>query len=256
MNSSSARLLPSHGACGPLPLLLLPKSIAILPLDERERFQLLAITLCLREDNGTGRLRVSDLLALVSNGTYTKEEIERTENELLHVLGWRINPPTAMQFAFHIMSVITPHVANIHDDLVAKVMDETAYQAENSVRDYSLSQDGSSSIAVAALINAAYQLLDSGIRREFLLALCCTLVGILPIRRSCRWRGCVYRVSSTLAKPPTTIRRTSPRETRALMLQSSLLWRSMQSTGHLMAADALHQLAREREANLLWCKFP
>ena len=119
----------------------------------------------------------SELLALVSNGTYTKEEIERTEEELLHVLRWRINPPTAMQFAFHIMSLLTPHIANIHDNLVARMLDETAYQVENSVRDYSLSQERSSSIAVAALFNAAHQLLDSGIRRKFLLSLCCTLVG-------------------------------------------------------------------------------
>jgi len=146
-------------------------------LDERENFQLLVVAAYYVSVKTMEQVAFgSDLLALLSNGSYTKEEIERTEKELLHGLGWRINPPTAMQFAFHIMSVVTPHIANIHDDLVARMMDETAYQAENSVRDYSLSQDRSSSIAVAALINAAYQLLDSGIRREFLLALCCTLV--------------------------------------------------------------------------------
>lgn len=147
-------------------------------LAERENYQLLSIAAFYVSVKTIERVAFgSDLLALLSNGSYTKEEIERTEKELLHVLGWRINPPTAMQFALHIMSVITPHVANINDDLVARMLDETAYQAENSVRDYSLSQVRSSSIAVAAMFNAAYKLLDSGIRQEFLLALCCTLVG-------------------------------------------------------------------------------
>ena len=147
-------------------------------LAEREHFQLLSITAFYVSVKTTERVVFgSELVALVSNGTYTKEEIERTEEELLHVLRWRINPPTAMQFAFHIMSLVAPHIANIHDDLVARMLDETAYQVENSVKDYSLSQERSSSIAVAALFNAAYHLLDSGIRRKFLLSLCCTLVG-------------------------------------------------------------------------------
>ena len=118
----------------------------------------------------------SELLALVSDGIYTKEEIERTEKELLHGLVWKVNPPTPMQFACLILSLFTPHIA-MPDELVARVLDEIAYQVESSVRDYNLSQERSSSIAVAAMFNAAYQLLDSGIRQEFLLALSCILVG-------------------------------------------------------------------------------
>ncbi|EJK64102.1 hypothetical protein THAOC_15196 [Thalassiosira oceanica] len=147
-------------------------------LVKRERFQLLAVAAYYVSVKTTEKVTCgSDLLALVSCGTYTKEEIERTERELLIVLRWRINPPTVLQFGCLIMSLVVPHVPNIHGDLVAKMLDETAYQAENSVRDYSLSQERSSSIAVAALFNAADQELNSDIRREFLLALSWTLVG-------------------------------------------------------------------------------
>ncbi|EJK46006.1 hypothetical protein THAOC_35351 [Thalassiosira oceanica] len=146
-------------------------------LAHRENFQLLAVaafyvSVKTMESVAFG----SDLLVLASNGTYTKEEIERTEKELLHGLGWKVNPPTAMQFAFLIMSIVTPHTA-MHDELVMRVLDETAYQVESSVRDINLSRGRSSSIAVAAMFNVAYQLLDSGIRQEFLLALSCILVG-------------------------------------------------------------------------------
>ncbi|EJK55202.1 hypothetical protein THAOC_25088 [Thalassiosira oceanica] len=146
-------------------------------LAERENFQLLAVAAFYVSVKTMERVAFgSDLLALVCNGAYTKEEIERTEKELLHGLGWKVNPPTAMQFAFLIMSLVTPHIA-MHDELVVRVLDEAAYQAESSVRDINLSRERSSSIAVAAMFNAAYQLLDSGIRQEFLLALSCILVG-------------------------------------------------------------------------------
>ncbi|EJK48026.1 hypothetical protein THAOC_33215 [Thalassiosira oceanica] len=145
-------------------------------LADRENFQLLAVAAFYVSVKTMERVAFgSDLLALVSNGTYTKEEIERTEKELLHGLGWKVNPPTAMQFACLIMSLVTPHIA-MHDELVVRVLDETAYQAESSVRDINLSRERSSSIAVAAIFNAAYQLLESGIRQEFLLALSCILV--------------------------------------------------------------------------------
>jgi len=147
-------------------------------LAERENFQLLSIAAFYVSVKTMERAVFgSDLLVLVSNGVYTKEEIERTEKELLQGLGWRVNPPTATQFACLIMSLVTPLIANMHDELVARVLNEIAYQAENSVRDYSLSQERSSSIAIAAMFNAAHQLLDSSVQQKFLLALCYTLVG-------------------------------------------------------------------------------
>ena len=146
-------------------------------LKARENYQLLSIAAFYVSVKTMERTALgSELLALVSDGIYTKEEIERTEKELLHGLVWKVNPPTSMQFACLILSLFTPHIA-MPDELVARVLDEIAYQVESSVRDYNLSQERSSSIAVAAMFNAAYQLLDSGIRQEFLLALSCILVG-------------------------------------------------------------------------------
>ena len=146
-------------------------------LKARENYQLLSIAAFYVSVKTMERTALgSDFLALVSDGVYTKEDIERTELELLHGLVWKVNPPTPMQFAGLILSLLTPHIG-MHDELVARVLDEISYQVESSVRDYNLSQERSSSTAVAAMFNAAYLLLDSGIRQEFLLALSCILVG-------------------------------------------------------------------------------
>ena len=160
-------------------------------LAERENFQLLSIAAFYVSVKTMERAVFgSDLLVLVSNGVYTKEEIERTEKELLQGLGWRVNPPTATQFACLIMSLVTPLIANMHDELVARVLNEIAYQAENSVRDYSLSQERSSSTPLRPCLTRPTNCSTRASSRNSYLRCVTPSSGISPIRspilRSCR----------------------------------------------------------------------
>ena len=145
-------------------------------LSDRKSFQLLSMATLYVAVKTTERVAIgSEFLAQMSRGAYTKDEIEGAEMELLQGLDWRVNPPTAMQFICHILSLIVQR-AGLDDDVLARVLDESAFQAENAVRDYELSQERQSSVAMAAMFNAA-EVLDTDLRREYLFKLSDVLDG-------------------------------------------------------------------------------
>lgn len=139
-------------------------------LSDRKPFQLLSMATLYVAIKTTERVAIgSEFLAQMSRGAYTKNDIEKVEMELLKGLEWRVNPPTAMQFICHILSLVV-RGAGLDDDALARVLDESAFQAENAVRDYGLSQERQSSVAMAAMFNAA-EVLDTDLRRDYLFQL-------------------------------------------------------------------------------------
>ena len=109
----------------------------------------------------------SDMFASMSNGLYTISDIEDMEKIILHGLQWRINAPTSVQMAYHILSLVFTHLRQQHADgtrnLIEEttwcyLLDETRYQVEYALRDYAFSVfERPSTIALAAILNSLDQ---------------------------------------------------------------------------------------------------
>ena len=94
-----------------------------------------------------------DLIARLSNGAYTRDDIERMERRLLTALQWRVNPPTCKQFAAIMIHDLLPsHV--VDNAMKDVVMDLTVLQSELAVAHSLCVGAPASSVAYAALMNA------------------------------------------------------------------------------------------------------
>ena len=144
-----------------------PSSLTRLFLQDREKYQLLAlsafyIAIKINEPVAFD----SDLVAAISQGMYSKEEVETTELLLLHGLRWRMCAPTSVQFANHILSLILPQV-DIQESTWGFILDEVKYQTECAVKHSFFTKTLSSNIAIAAIFNAIQQI-DRQDRRAIL----------------------------------------------------------------------------------------
>ena len=75
------------------------------------------------------------------------------ERTLLSGLSWRCHTPTAHQVGLSILSLLLPYV-DIPEVTWGYLMDETKYLTELAVRDYYFSTKRTSTIALAAILNA------------------------------------------------------------------------------------------------------
>ena len=138
--------------------LSVPSEFASVALQDQREFQLVVLTSLYIAIKMNERVAFSsELLSGVSRGGYTIEEIEDAEKMILHGLGWRINGPTPLQMALHILSLM--QIGEILstgslNDLLNKVK----YQTEIASRDYNLSIQRSSTIALMVLFKAFKQL--------------------------------------------------------------------------------------------------
>ncbi|KAL7540698.1 hypothetical protein ACHAXR_010312 [Thalassiosira sp. AJA248-18] len=94
----------------------------------------------------------SSKLVEMSNGVYSAEDIEATELIILQGLEWRICVPTSIQIAHHILSLILPHV-NLEETTWDFILNEVRFQTEHAVRDYYLSSQRPSAVALSAITN-------------------------------------------------------------------------------------------------------
>mmetsp|Transcript_27578 Transcript_27578/g.40731 ORF Transcript_27578/g.40731 Transcript_27578/m.40731 type:complete len:297 (+) Transcript_27578:163-1053(+) len=121
---------------------------------DRRTFQLAAMT-CLytaikiHEPQALEPKVISEL----SRGSYTEEEITDMEREILEAMQWRMNPPTPLSFIQAFLSIIPD---NVMKEIDREAVTETAkYQTQLAVLDYHFLSCSPSSIAIAALVNAA-----------------------------------------------------------------------------------------------------
>ena len=89
-------------------------------------------------------------------GLYTKEEIETMERTLLSGLSsWSCDlSPTAYEVGRTVLSFLVPYT-NLSEATWSFLPDEVKYQIEHAVRDYYFSTQRTSTIALAAIFNAA-----------------------------------------------------------------------------------------------------
>eukprot|EP00984_Skeletonema_dohrnii_P037533 scaffold39684_cov133-Skeletonema_dohrnii-CCMP3373.AAC.3 len=123
-------------------------------LRDQSKFQLLTIAALYTSIKINESIVISsDLFSEMCSRAYTVEEIEDMEHTLLRGLSWRCHVPTAHQVGLSILSLILPSVDGIPEVKWGILMDEMKYLTELAVRDYYLSTQRTSTVALAALFN-------------------------------------------------------------------------------------------------------
>jgi hypothetical protein len=134
------------------------------------KFQLLTIAALYISIKINEKRAISSVwFAKMSRGVYTAEEIEDMERTLLSGISWQCHAPTASQVGFYILSLILPKV-DLLEVTWGFLMDEMKYLTELAVREYYFSTQRTSTVALAAIINASNEL-DFKPRQDFMKAL-------------------------------------------------------------------------------------
>lgn len=95
------------------------------------------------------------LLAAISHGCYTEEDIADMEQEILTALSWRMNGPTAHDFLNHIIALLPPSTQHYDDATMMTLLDFSKFQVEIAVCDYDFALQKPSVVALAAILNSA-----------------------------------------------------------------------------------------------------
>ena len=124
-------------------------------LRDQSQFQLLTIAALYSSIKVHERVALSsDLFAeIICSRAYTAEEIEDVEHILLSGQSWRCHTPTAYQIGLAILSLLLPYV-DIPEVTWGFLIDEMKYLTELAVRDYYFAFERTSTIALAAVLNA------------------------------------------------------------------------------------------------------
>lgn len=131
-----------------------PSELSLRVLSSRFQFQLLAMTALYLSIKTYERNMLSiEFFTTISCDQYSANEIESMELSLLEGLSWHITPPTCVQMAHHILSLVSKLVT-IRQTVWAAVLDEVAFQVEHAVRDYYFVTERPSTVAMAAIFNA------------------------------------------------------------------------------------------------------
>ena len=92
------------------------------------------------------------IVAQLSRGVYTEEQVTDMELEILMAIQWRMNPPTALSFINNFLALLPEGVLSQTDrDTVYEL---AKFQTELAVHEYSLVAVDASTLALSALMNA------------------------------------------------------------------------------------------------------
>ena len=92
------------------------------------------------------------MLAKMSRGLYTGDQVEKMELVVLKAIDWRMNPPTALAFVREFLEILPK--THLRENLRETVYDLCKYQTELCVRVYEFVPIRASTIAAGALMNA------------------------------------------------------------------------------------------------------
>ena len=95
-----------------------------------------------------------DLVAKLSQGTHGKNDIEAMERRMLNAIQWRINPPTAMDFARIYLDMIASKSTALDQHAQDVIIELAGYQASLSVLQFDIVITNASTVGVASLLNA------------------------------------------------------------------------------------------------------
>jgi len=93
------------------------------------------------------------ILSKLSQGLYTKDDIEKMERKILSALEWRVNPPTALAFVREFLEII-PSFAPTNGTTMNGVYELSRIQIELALRNNRSITIKNSTIAFASLMNS------------------------------------------------------------------------------------------------------
>eukprot|EP00549_Striatella_unipunctata_P000083 CAMPEP_0118691192 /NCGR_PEP_ID=MMETSP0800-20121206/10541_1 /TAXON_ID=210618 ORGANISM="Striatella unipunctata, Strain CCMP2910" /NCGR_SAMPLE_ID=MMETSP0800 /ASSEMBLY_ACC=CAM_ASM_000638 /LENGTH=230 /DNA_ID=CAMNT_0006588939 /DNA_START=88 /DNA_END=780 /DNA_ORIENTATION=+ len=127
---------------------------------DRKRYQLASMT-ALYTSIKINEPEVIDpnLIASISRGAITADDIVMMEREMLKALEWRVQPPTAAAFVRSFMSILRDDEEEcLSEDVLQQMMDYAIFQTELAVKENRLMTVSPSTIAFAAIANAVSEL--------------------------------------------------------------------------------------------------
>lgn len=138
--------------------LSIPSNFSAAVLQDESDLQLLAITSLYIAIKTNERVAVhSELFSKISEGDYSIQDIEDTEQLILWGLTWRVSGPTSLQMAMHILSLLDIQTV-LGKDAIAKVISEVRFECEQAVRNYKLSLQRPSTVACSILFRTFQQI--------------------------------------------------------------------------------------------------
>lgn len=93
-----------------------------------------------------------ELVAKLSQGQFSRQDLLAMERRMLAALKWRVNPPTTMDFIRSFLDLIPDSGLDEHTRKI--VLDLATLQAETSILDYKFVTHKASHIAFSSLLNA------------------------------------------------------------------------------------------------------
>eukprot|EP00549_Striatella_unipunctata_P025504 CAMPEP_0118698052 /NCGR_PEP_ID=MMETSP0800-20121206/14949_1 /TAXON_ID=210618 ORGANISM="Striatella unipunctata, Strain CCMP2910" /NCGR_SAMPLE_ID=MMETSP0800 /ASSEMBLY_ACC=CAM_ASM_000638 /LENGTH=221 /DNA_ID=CAMNT_0006597755 /DNA_START=250 /DNA_END=915 /DNA_ORIENTATION=- len=122
-------------------------------LQNRKRYQLASMT-ALYTSIKINEPEVMDpnLLASISKGAITSNDIVIMEREMLKALEWRMQPPTAAAFCRLFVSLLQEE--GLCNEALQRILDYAIFQTELAVKDGRLVAIAPSTVAFAAIANA------------------------------------------------------------------------------------------------------
>jgi hypothetical protein len=107
------------------------------------------------------------VVASLSRGAYTEDEVTKMERRILMAIQWRMNPPTAMSFVHHYMTLTTE--GSMSESEMVGTLELAKFQTELAVNAYDFVGVNASTVAFAALSNALQCAeVNRGVEYEFL----------------------------------------------------------------------------------------
>ena len=94
----------------------------------------------------------SKIVAQLSGGTYSEQQVTDMELEILDAIQWRMNPPTALSFINNFLALLPKGIMKQSDRDVVHGL--AKFQIELAVHDYSFVTVSQSTLAFAAVMNA------------------------------------------------------------------------------------------------------
>jgi hypothetical protein len=92
------------------------------------------------------------LVANLSQGLFSKEQVEAMEVAMLNAIRWRVNPPTAIAFIHQFLDIIPDHL--VCEEAISSVFELSEFQTEVAVSDADFIHVNASTVALASLINS------------------------------------------------------------------------------------------------------
>jgi len=132
------------------------------PSRDRAEYQLVTITalyIAIKLNERT--ILGSHEFAAATRDVCSLDDIQGMELKILHALSWRICPPTSLQVANQMLSLmLSQDHTDIEQCTVDLLQEEVAVQTENAVRDHYFATQRPSTVAAAAIMNAIESICD------------------------------------------------------------------------------------------------